>query len=89
MALDNLKVEKIDIGVVATLIAATNYKRKDLAIYNNGSETIYIDNVALDCTLNSFPVPAGCSLSFTDYQGSLYGIVALATEEVRVVYTQY
>lgn len=89
MALDNMKTVKISVGVVATQIVAANYKRKDLVIYNNGSENIYIDNTSGDCTLDSFPLLPGKALVLDRYQGEIHGIVAAATEEIRVLYTQY
>lgn len=89
MALDNLKTVKISVGVTATLLVDFNYKRKDLVIHNSGSETIYIDNTLADCTLDSFPLYPGKAVIFDRYQGQIHGIVAAATEEVRLMYTQY
>jgi hypothetical protein len=87
--LDNLKTDKIDVGVAATEIVVANYKRKDIVIYNNGAQTVFIDNTSGDCTLDSFPLLAGSSLTLQGYQGELHGIVAAATCEVRIIYTQY
>lgn len=87
--LDNLVTDKIDVGATATEIVAANYKRKDLVIYNNGAQTVFIDNTSGDCTVDSFPILAGSNLTLQGYQGEINGIVSAGTCEVRIVYTQY
>lgn len=89
MDIDNLKTDKVSVTNSATEIVSANYKRQELIIYNIGAQDIYIDNESSECTVDSFPVKAGGYIKFGNFQGSLYGITASGSSEVRVIYTQY
>ncbi len=89
MAIDNLKTSKVSVGDTATPIITTNPNRKDTIIYNNGGQTVYIDNISGECTVDSFPIPSGANLELGNYQGAIYGIVSSGTCEVRIIYREY
>ena len=90
IALDNLPTGTVSVGVAATEILATNYKRKGFIIYNVSAPTIYIDNFAVECsTSTSFPLRGGAAITFEDYKGAIWGIVDVTTGTIKVIYTQY
>lgn len=57
-----------------------------VAVYNNGSATIFIGDSGVT-TANGFPLASAASMSFKldDQADALYGIVASGTEEARVI----
>ena len=88
--LDNMANSKVSVGVVATEIAPANYKRKEITLYNDGSDVIYIDNNITDCTVaDSYPIQSSVTYKLEGYQGAIWGIVATTTSTVRISEIQY
>lgn len=87
---DNFVTEKVSVGVSATEIVSANYDRKgDVRLYNEGSDTVYIDSPVSDCTLDAYPLKPNSEIVIEDYQGSIFGIVETTTSTVKVMYLQY
>jgi len=87
--LDNMVTDKVSVGVAATEIVPANYKRKEITLYNDSANIIYIDNIATDCTIDSFPLVSSGTIKIEGYQGSIFGIVETTTSTVKVMYLQY
>lgn len=83
-----------DVGTTATAIEGTQYP--SFLLRNNGSNTVYIGDSAVT-TATGFPVEAGDLFSPAEFAhrslrgrpiDRIYGIVAAATEDVRVLVQQ-
>lgn len=78
-------VGSITVDNTADLIAAENDDRNQLDLYNNGANTVYIGFVSTVLSTNGFPIPAGASFSFNNYNGAVYGITSAGSSDIRVM----
>lgn len=80
----------VSVGTTATRLDTQNetddVSASAVAVYNNGAETIYLGDVEVT-TATGYPLAAGehMSVRLDSPRDSLYGIVAAATEEARVL----
>ena len=81
----------VSVTTASTEIAPAAKSRKFVAIYNNGSATIFLafDGTSAATTAAGFPLAAGESLILSNQGGApfvsaIYGIVASGSEEARV-----
>jgi hypothetical protein len=75
------------INPIATLILASNPERKGGLITNNSTQTIYIGMDANVTVSNGFPLLSYGVFASNDFggawKGSIYGVCAAATSDVR------
>lgn len=87
-ALDNMLTNNVSVGVDATQIADSNYKRKEITITNVGSTSVFIDNSLTDCTTGSYELEPDKSV-ILEFQGEVWGIVDVTTSTVSTYELQY
>jgi hypothetical protein len=75
---------QVNVTTAPTLIAPENDSRFDVAIFNNGTSTVYI-SFSEDVNTTDFPLPSGMGVSFENYVGSIYGIVTSGTQSIGVM----
>lgn len=80
----------VSVTTASTQILAAAKTRKFFALYNNGSNTIFLafDGTSAATTAAGFPLASGASLILQQDGGPgvtypVYGIVAAGTEEIR------
>lgn len=71
----------------ATLIRASQ-ARTSISIYNNGAATVYVGTDSAVTTSNGMPIPAGSEREIL-FEGTIYGIVASGSVEVRWIEEGY
>lgn len=59
-----------------------HYEKRNGAIYNNGSVTVYIGYDTSLTSSNGFPLPAGDSFAFNT-KTTIYGVTASSTADLR------
>ena len=75
----------VSVATTATALHTFTAENQSVAVYNNGSATIYIGN-ASDTTSTGFPIAPGATFTTGGLAGEvLYGIVASSTVEARVL----
>tara|TARA_Y100000310_G_scaffold37698_1_gene35364 strand:+ start:1231 stop:1509 length:279 start_codon:yes stop_codon:yes gene_type:complete len=81
-----VKSSAVSVGTSATVLPATALTgRISITIQNNGANTVFVGHSTVTTT-NGYPLAAGDSLGLDIGQDALiYGIVASATENVRVL----
>lgn len=76
------------VGVAPTLLSAINATRTTVIIRNNGANTVFLGNSAVTIA-NGMPLQPGDTAPGDTFSlpatGAVYGVVAAATEEVRVL----
>lgn len=77
----NLVHNQTSVGTSATLIGAAKSTAKSLVVSNTGASTVFLGGSGVT-TANGFPLAAGASIDFSDFNGQLYGIVASGTVNV-------
>jgi hypothetical protein len=75
---------QVSVGVGATLLAARNDNRIDLAVINTSGATIFIGPSTVTVA-NGVPIGPSAGISFDSFTGALYGIVAAGSETVGVI----
>jgi hypothetical protein len=78
------QTKSVTITNTATEIVGLNPARKVLALYNNGSVTVYLGFSATDCTTSSLPLLPESYIIFELKADPIFGIVATGTCDVRV-----
>jgi len=73
----------VSISTTATKIVEKDHERVDLIIYVQ-SGTVYLGSSDVS-TSNAVPFDEGTYVTFEDFKGELYGVVASGTGEVRVL----
>ena len=73
----------VSVGTDATAIVGGHATNTGFIIVNNSDQTVYLGTVAVT-TVNGLPLEPGASYSNDLWIGSLYGIVAAGTADVRV-----
>ena len=81
----NGTITQITILAVATLLAADNGDRFDVAIINGGTQTVFLGEDVGVTILNGFPLLRGMGITFDAYTGPIYGIVAALTAVCGVI----
>ena len=79
----------VNVGVAATAIVAINADRTGVVLRNNGANTIFIGGAGVTLA-NGMPLEPGEAAAPGDTlmipaTAAIFGIVAAATEEVRVL----
>jgi len=77
-------VAEVGVSGNATLIQASNSSRASVRFINIGNKDVFIGSDNSVTTANGFPVLPSETYIETKYTGDIYGIVATATENVRV-----
>ena len=74
----------VSVTSTATLVAPGTTTRSSLVMVNNGSVTVFVGAASVT-TATGTPVAAGASISLSNFNGALYGIVASGTCDVRTL----
>jgi len=83
-ASDEIVNSNADILTTATLLVSARATRRDLLVRNVGSDTVYLGADNTVTTSTGFPLDTGSCMTFENFIGTLYGIVATTTSNVRV-----
>lgn len=75
---------QVSVGVGATLLAARNDQRSDVAVINSSAATVFIGPSTVTIA-NGVPIPASAGVGFDSFTGPLYGIVAGGASVVGVI----
>jgi len=75
----------IAVSTTATLILAANTTQKKRRITNVGTAKVYVGSNNSVVTTSGFPIAVGGILNISDFNGTVYGIVAADTENVDYV----
>ena len=71
------------VATTATVIRNSNTERREITIYNNTSETLYVDEDSNFNANGGFPIPPMSSLRIPNYQGAVYGLFVSTTRNIR------
>jgi len=79
--------DSVSVDTNATLVVAKNRFRRGVTVYNNGTAIVYIGfDDAVDATSGMPLIPratASFNRVFDGLRGSIYGIAASGTQDVR------
>lgn len=83
VAVEKATVTNATVGTSSAELVAANPQRVSVAVYNNGTATIYLDNSTASAP-GSWPVPAGTVYENDHYVGAINAISGTAGQDVRV-----
>lgn len=80
----------VTVGTTATPLLSYNPRRTTVAVFNEGSATIFIGEDEANLLTQGAPITAGGAISFVAALGDtpdrvLFGIIAAATADVRLL----
>jgi len=79
---DTYTASAVTVANTETALLSKDPERVEAVLYNNGANTIFVGPTGVTIA-TGLPVAAGASLTLNG-QAALFGIVAAATEEMRV-----
>lgn len=82
---NSANVSVVSVGTTAILVVADNDNRKSIEVFNNSSNTIYLGFSTGVTIALGFPLPAGANWYNDTFTGNVYGISAVASNDIRVI----
>lgn len=82
----NIKTAQTALSTTAAQIAQTMYGRRAIEVKNlDSSITIYVGQTSSVTSSTGYPIAAGTSFVFEDYDGPLYAVAASGTPTAATI----